>query len=158
MRQLSNRWVTVDLKPGLFVCKYNSVFILNYNSMFMGYKVVKWCMSLNICSHHWFAVGVKQSSSATCCCTCECTLYSEVFITINKCWYHTWCCFSFSTFVLYVSTCVTWSWLRPGGQRLERDQSDDGDTGRKKRTFRIFLVSMYVIINHAVAEAALQWK
>ncbi len=93
---MSNHWS----KPGLFVCKYNSVFILNYNSMFMGYKVVKWCMSLNICSHHRFAVGIKQSSSVTRCCTCECTLYSEVFITINKCWYHTWHWFSFCILVL----------------------------------------------------------
>lgn len=75
-------------KPGLFVCKYKSVFILTYSGMFMGYKVVKWCMNLNICSDHWFAVEIQQSSSVACYCTCECTLYSEVFIKINKCWYH----------------------------------------------------------------------
>lgn len=108
---MSNHWS----KPGLFVCKYNSVFILKYNSMFMGYKVVKWCMSLNICSHRWFAVGIKQSSSVTRCCTCECTLYSEVFITINKCWYHTWHWVSFCILVLVF--CVFFLHVRSENRR-----------------------------------------
>lgn len=68
----------------------------------MGYKAVKRCMNLNICSNHWFAVGIKQSSLVSRCRSCECNLYPEVFITINKCC-HTlkwqFVCLSFSFYV-----------------------------------------------------------